>query len=469
MLSQWRRWGWLFNPITVFVAWDRPDGDPVGAVLEVTNTPWKERHRYTTALTSGTDGSFTASIDKVLHVSPFLDEGYRYHVTLRADDERSLAFGIDVVDRASGATVLATGMRLDREPVTRAALGRGAVARRLPHPPRVGRHPRTGRAAVAQAGAVRRPPPQASRCRTRRERPCRLSRTPPPCERCAAIACSLTPTAACSPRPPMRSAAHPAPSPAAWSPACCAAPATTSSPSTNGSPAAPHHDHLRHAGRPARHRDRARPARLHSRRHRGVDRPRPRLHRGLVVERRPGRSGAGDHPQHGDAGRGPQPHPGRHRPGGRPHPHRAAAPHASPQPGRHRRPLRHRQLLLRTVPRRDDDVLLGGVRVARGCRRGRASPTPAATSTTCCCASSGSPPITTCSRSAPAGAASPSAPPAPRGAVPPPPPSRRSSSPRRPGASPMPGSPTTSPSSTATGATSPRRQVVGSTGRSRSR
>ena len=26
MLSQWRRWGWLFNPITVFVAWDRTDG-----------------------------------------------------------------------------------------------------------------------------------------------------------------------------------------------------------------------------------------------------------------------------------------------------------------------------------------------------------------------------------------------------------------------------------------------------------
>jgi uncharacterized protein len=122
MLTQWRRWGWLFNPITVFVAWDRPDGDPVGAVLEVTNTPWKERHRYPTALTPAAGGGFTASIDKVLHVSPFLDEGCRYHMTLRADDERTLAFGIDVVDRSNGAVVLVTGMRLEREPITRAAL-----------------------------------------------------------------------------------------------------------------------------------------------------------------------------------------------------------------------------------------------------------------------------------------------------------------------------------------------------------
>jgi uncharacterized protein len=124
MLTQWRRWGWLFNPITVFIAWDEPHGDPVGAVLEVTNTPWKERHRYATALTPGPGGGFTASIDKVLHVSPFLDETYRYDVSLQADDDAStLTFGIDVVDPATGVIVLVTGMRLDREAATRRALG----------------------------------------------------------------------------------------------------------------------------------------------------------------------------------------------------------------------------------------------------------------------------------------------------------------------------------------------------------
>ena len=125
MLTQWRRWGWLFNPITVFVAWDDADGEPVGAVLEVTNTPWKERHRYATALTASSDGGYTASIDKVLHVSPFLDEGYRYDISLRATDgrTRSLSFGIDVIDRTTGAVALVTGMRLELQPVTRRVLG----------------------------------------------------------------------------------------------------------------------------------------------------------------------------------------------------------------------------------------------------------------------------------------------------------------------------------------------------------
>ena len=50
MLTQLRRWGWLFNPITLYVAWDSDDVTPAGAVLEVTNTPWKERHRYAVAL-----------------------------------------------------------------------------------------------------------------------------------------------------------------------------------------------------------------------------------------------------------------------------------------------------------------------------------------------------------------------------------------------------------------------------------
>ena len=45
MLTQVRRWGWLFNPITVYLVWDADPQLPVGAVLEVTNTPWKERHR----------------------------------------------------------------------------------------------------------------------------------------------------------------------------------------------------------------------------------------------------------------------------------------------------------------------------------------------------------------------------------------------------------------------------------------
>ena len=88
MLTQVRRWGWLFNPITVYVAWDRNPDVPVAIVLEVTNTPWRERHHYTAALQQVPhDGGnrYRARISKALHVSPFLDEEYEYLVELAPD------------------------------------------------------------------------------------------------------------------------------------------------------------------------------------------------------------------------------------------------------------------------------------------------------------------------------------------------------------------------------------------------
>lgn len=83
MLTQPRTWGWLFNPITVHLIWDtRHETAPIGALLEVTNTPWKERHHYPLPLTAG-DGCLWAEFDKILHVSPFLDEDMTYRFTIR--------------------------------------------------------------------------------------------------------------------------------------------------------------------------------------------------------------------------------------------------------------------------------------------------------------------------------------------------------------------------------------------------
>jgi len=139
MLTQWRRWGWLFNPITVYLAWHDDPDTPAGAVLEVTNTPWKERHRYATAIrreidSDGAGERVVASIDKVLHVSPFLDEGYRYEVAIGhrgAHDSGTLTLAIDVVG-PDDAPVLLTGARLDHRPVDRSALTASLRADGLP-------------------------------------------------------------------------------------------------------------------------------------------------------------------------------------------------------------------------------------------------------------------------------------------------------------------------------------------------
>ncbi len=166
MLTQPRTWGWLFNPITAYLVWDppgdeRPDAPggersgPVAALLEVTNTPWKERQLYPVALRpSGDGGRYEATFDKSLHVSPFLGEDHRYHLTVAsapgrarpgaAAGERRVTLTLDVLagDRAlpgthriqdgggvetlgtspPGQVVLATRLVVDQYPVERSLL-----------------------------------------------------------------------------------------------------------------------------------------------------------------------------------------------------------------------------------------------------------------------------------------------------------------------------------------------------------
>jgi uncharacterized protein len=122
MLTQVRRCGWLFNPITVYLAWTDDECDPAGAVLEVTNTPWKERVRYPVPLWR--EGQWLiASTDKVLHVSPFLDESHRYDLRLRGDDGH-IEFGLDVVPDGMEDPIVVTGLTVERVPATRSALTR---------------------------------------------------------------------------------------------------------------------------------------------------------------------------------------------------------------------------------------------------------------------------------------------------------------------------------------------------------
>ncbi len=114
--------------------------------------------------------------------------------------------------------------------------------------------------------------------------------------------------------------------------------------------------------------------------HRRRDRARSRLHRGLVGQPRPDDRCARDHPQHRPDRRCPQSNPPPDRMGDRSNPRRVPIPRQVWQPRRHRCALRPRQRVLRALPRRDDDLLVGGVcfhglhpRARRAC-----------TSTTCC-------------------------------------------------------------------------------------
>ncbi len=123
MLSQPRRWGWMFNPITVFVAWHDDPTSPVAAVAEVTNTPWKERVHYPVPLTNVGGGVWSTEFEKQLHVSPFLNQNYRYRLTL-TDNDPELELRIDVCDPIDDVPIVETAVRVRRSEPTRAALHR---------------------------------------------------------------------------------------------------------------------------------------------------------------------------------------------------------------------------------------------------------------------------------------------------------------------------------------------------------
>jgi uncharacterized protein len=73
MLGHLRTWGWLFNPLTVYYCFDESGERVEAVVLEVTSTPWHERHVYVI------DANVShPRFAKEMHVSPFLGMDHDY-------------------------------------------------------------------------------------------------------------------------------------------------------------------------------------------------------------------------------------------------------------------------------------------------------------------------------------------------------------------------------------------------------
>ncbi|MDW3095454.1 MAG: DUF1365 domain-containing protein [Gammaproteobacteria bacterium] len=84
LLTHFRYFGYVFNPISLYFCFDENNKNVTHVVAEVTNTPWKERHCY--VLTGYTDGDIFTTPDhhKDFHVSPFMtmDINYRWHIQI---------------------------------------------------------------------------------------------------------------------------------------------------------------------------------------------------------------------------------------------------------------------------------------------------------------------------------------------------------------------------------------------------
>lgn len=129
MLSQVRLFGMLFNPLTLYYAYDRQDR--LQAVLgEVTNTPWRERHVYACRVDPERH-SHRAEFDKKLHVSPFNPMEMRYRWRFNAPRPAASTSRLDAPNerlmmhmetRHEDALHFDATLTLALQPATRAAL-----------------------------------------------------------------------------------------------------------------------------------------------------------------------------------------------------------------------------------------------------------------------------------------------------------------------------------------------------------
>jgi DUF1365 family protein len=118
LLTHLRYFGYCFNPISVFYCYD-DSGELCNTVLEVSNTPWKERHCY--VLDSQGDAVRRHEFDKAFHVSPFMDMNMRYRCKLRPPGDE-LLFALE--NWRDDKKLFDAHLNLAREPISAASLRR---------------------------------------------------------------------------------------------------------------------------------------------------------------------------------------------------------------------------------------------------------------------------------------------------------------------------------------------------------
>ena len=118
LLTQPRCGGLSFNPVSVYFCHDR-QGQLAAILLEVRNTPWRERFHYVLPVNDGLSQTFTLA--KAFHVSPFMPLDMDYHLQFALDAQR---VRIHMQNWRAGHKVFEADLALQRQPLDRAALQR---------------------------------------------------------------------------------------------------------------------------------------------------------------------------------------------------------------------------------------------------------------------------------------------------------------------------------------------------------
>lgn len=118
LLSQPRCWGLSFNPVSFYFC-HAADGELAAILLEVRNTPWRERFHYVLPVQDGQAGQF--AMRKAFHVSPFLPPDMDYRLEFRVTGAH---LRIHMENWRHAERVFEADLALIRQPLDRPALHR---------------------------------------------------------------------------------------------------------------------------------------------------------------------------------------------------------------------------------------------------------------------------------------------------------------------------------------------------------
>ncbi|HHJ1299160.1 DUF1365 domain-containing protein [Pseudomonas sp. P1B16] len=118
LLTQLRCWGLSFNPVSFYFCHDR-DGRLAAILLEVRNTPWRERFHYVLPVQGNLAKRFTVA--KAFHVSPFMPLDMDYHLRFSLD---AAHVRIHMQNWQGGRKVFEADLTLQRQPLDAPALRR---------------------------------------------------------------------------------------------------------------------------------------------------------------------------------------------------------------------------------------------------------------------------------------------------------------------------------------------------------
>lgn len=131
LLTNFRYFGYLINPISCYYCFDANDRRLDALLIEVTNTPWGQRTHYVLDLRNVAPGS-AIDFDKSMHVSPFMPMNMKYRWKGDVPDAKlvyslaSFYLGSDADDTARDKLVrqFDSGVNFDRVEINAASLNR---------------------------------------------------------------------------------------------------------------------------------------------------------------------------------------------------------------------------------------------------------------------------------------------------------------------------------------------------------